>query len=191
MAKRIAVLDACVLYPAPLRDLFMWLAVSDLFSARWTEEIHREWMRNVLANRPDLLPDQLARTRDLMNSRIRGCLVTGYESLIETITLPDPDDRHVLAAAIHAGADVIVTFNLKDFPAAVLQPFGIAVQHPDYFLLALLEQEAELFCQVIELQRRALKNPVKSPAEHLETLRRQGLVKTAAALEAHGYGSED
>lgn len=191
MAKLRAVLDACVLYPAPLRDLFMWLAVGDLFSARWTEEIHREWMRNVLANRPDLLPDQLARTRDLMNSRIRGCLVTGYESLIETITLPDPNDRHVLAAAIHAGADLIVTFNLKDFPAAVLQPLSIAAQHPDHFLLALLEQEAELFCQVIELQRQALKNPVKRPAEHLETLRRQGLVKTAAALVVHGYGSED
>ena len=130
MAKQIAVLDACVLYPAPLRDLFMWLALGDLFSACWTEEIHREWIRNVLANRPDLRPAQLARTRDLMNSRIRGCLVTGYESLIETITLPDPDDRHVLATAIHAGADLIVTFNLKDFPAAVLQPLSIAASIP-------------------------------------------------------------
>ncbi len=93
-----AIYDACVLYPAPLRDFLMWLALTDLFRARWTEEIHAEWMRNVLNNRSDLTKEQLTRTKNLMNANVRDCLVTDYESLIETLVLPDLDDRHVLAA---------------------------------------------------------------------------------------------
>lgn len=104
--------DVCVLYPAPLRDLLMHIAVTDLYRAKWTDAIHDEWTRNVLKDRPDLKPEQLQRTRDLMNALARDCLVTGYERLIDAVTLPDPDDRHVLAAAIRAGADIIVTFNL-------------------------------------------------------------------------------
>lgn len=58
--------NACVLYPAPLRDLLMRLALTDRFRARWTEDIHEEWIRNVLVNRPDLTREQLDRTRTLM-----------------------------------------------------------------------------------------------------------------------------
>ena len=111
-----------MLYPAPLRDFLMWLALTDLFRARWTNEIHEEWMQSVLKNRSDLKREQLERTRDMMNSHVRDCLVTGHESLIETITLPDPGDRHVVAAAIKSGASLIVTFNLKDFPTSALAP---------------------------------------------------------------------
>lgn len=130
MATFTALYDACVLYPAPLRDLLMQLALTDLFRARWTDQIHDEWIRNVLENRPDLKPEQLERTRELMNAHVRDSLVTGYESLIENLELPDPDDRHVLAAAIRTRASVIVTFNLTDFPAEVLEPLGIESQHP-------------------------------------------------------------
>jgi predicted nucleic acid-binding protein len=114
------VFAACVLYPAPLRDLLMHLAVTDVVRARWTESIHDEWIRSVLADRPDLTREQLERTRSLMNTHVRDALVEGYESLIPGLTLPDPEDRHVLAAAIRAGASVIVTFNLRDFPADAL-----------------------------------------------------------------------
>lgn len=96
--------DANVLYPAPLRDLLMWLALRDVVLARWTNEIHEEWIRSVLRNRPDLKPEQLERTRQLMDASVRDCLVTGHLSLIPGLDLPDPDDRHVLAAAIKAGA---------------------------------------------------------------------------------------
>ena len=116
------VYDACVLYPAPLRDLLMHLALSDLYRARWSDMIHDEWTRNVLAIRPDLTQDQLKRTRQLMNTHVRDSLVSGFEYLIPSINLPDPDDRHVAAAAIHSGASLIVTFNLKDFPAHALKP---------------------------------------------------------------------
>lgn len=112
----IALYDACVLYPAPLRDLLMHLAVTDLFRARWTEAIHEEWIRNLLRDRPDLTRDKLERTRDLMNAHVRDCLVIGYESLIPALTLPDPEDRHVRAAAVRCGADVIVTFNPEALP---------------------------------------------------------------------------
>ena len=94
------VYDACVLYPAPLRDLLMHLALTDLYRARWSDAIHDEWIRNVLAKRDDLTLQQLERTRQLMNSHVRDSLVTGFEYLIPSIALPDPDDRHVVAAAI-------------------------------------------------------------------------------------------
>src|SRR3712207_4197022 len=96
------VYDACVLYPAPLRDFLMRLALTDLYRARWTDLIHDEWIRNVLASRPDLKLEDLERTRALMNTAVRDCLVTGFEHLIPAIELPDPDDRHVVAAAMYS-----------------------------------------------------------------------------------------
>jgi len=95
MSNFIALFDACVLYPAPLRDLLMHLAVTDLFRARWSNEIHEEWIRNLLKNRPSITLEKLERTRSLMNNSAGDCLVEGYESLIPGLTLPDPDDRHV------------------------------------------------------------------------------------------------
>ena len=99
-----AVYDACVLYPAPLRSFLMYLAVTDLYHARWTNDIHEEWMRNVVKDHADIPREQVERIRDLMNVHVRDCLVSGYESLIGGLSLPDPDDRHVLAAAILCGA---------------------------------------------------------------------------------------
>ena len=113
----IVVLDACVLFPAGLRSLMMWLAVHEIIRPIWTDEIHDEWMRNVLNDRPDLTLEKLERTRRLMDAHAGDCLVSGYEKHISTLSLPDPNDRHVLAAAIEADADAIVTWNLKDFPS--------------------------------------------------------------------------
>lgn len=103
----VVVYDACVLYPAPLRDFLLRLAVSGLFAARWTERIHREWMDALLRERPDL-GDRLDRTRQLMDEAVPDSLVTGYEPLESGFSLPDPDDAHVLAAAIRAGAQGLV-----------------------------------------------------------------------------------
>src|SRR5215510_13809953 len=112
------------------------LAQAGLVRARWTETIHDEWLRNVLKDNPQLSPERLARPRNLMDEAVRDCLVTGYEDLIDSLTLPDADDRHVLAAAIRAGAGVIVTYNLADFPAETLVRFAIEAQHPDDFLIS-------------------------------------------------------
>ena len=108
--------DANVLYPAPLRDLLIRVAMAGLVRARWTDAIHEEWIRNLLRNRPDLGAEQLKRTRQLMDRAVPDCLVIGYEGLIDGLRLPDMDDRHVLAAAIHARATLILTLNVRDFP---------------------------------------------------------------------------
>ena len=130
-----AIYDANILYPAPLRDLFIRLAQAGLVRARWTETIHDEWLRNVLKDNPQTTAEKLARTRALMNEAVRDCLVTGYEDLIDSLALPDPDDRHVVAAAVRAGAQVIVTYNTKDFPVESLVAFDVEAKHPDDFVL--------------------------------------------------------
>ncbi len=182
MPSLIALFDACVLYPAPLRDLLMNLALTDLFRARWTEDIHEEWIRNLLQNRPDLKRRKLEQTRDLMNRNVRDCLVTGYRSLIPTLTLPDPNDKHILAAAIVAHADVVVTFNRGDFPAAVLEAYGIEAQHPDDFIGRLLNLSPAAVLLAVQRQRQSLRNPPKTAEELLETFQQQGLTQTAALL---------
>ena len=125
------IFDACVLYPAPLRDFLMRLTLTDLYRARWTDMIHDEWTGNVLKQRPDLKAEDLERTRSLMNAHVRDSLVTGFEHLIPAVELTDPDDRHVVAAAIHGGASLIVTFNLKDFPPEQLKRYNLVAQQFD------------------------------------------------------------
>lgn len=178
----IAVYDANILYPAPLRDLFVRLAQSGLVRAKWTETIHDEWIRNVIKDNPQLSPERLTRTRSLMNEAIRDCLVTGYEDLIDSLVLPDPDDRHVLAAAIRAGAEVIVTSNLKDFPAEKLSQYDIQAIHPDDFLVGRLDAAPGLICTVLKRQRESLRNPPRTVEELLITLEGHGLVQTVNHL---------
>jgi hypothetical protein len=162
----------------------MHLALTGMFRARWTAQIHDEWIRNVLANRPDLRPEQLARTRELMDANVLDCLVTGHEKLIDGLTLPDPNDRHVLAAAIRAGADVIVTFNLADFPCERLEEFGVEAQHPDEFITHLIDLDAALVCGAVKRQRQNLKNPPRTAGELLDTLHAQGLPQTVIRLRS-------
>jgi hypothetical protein len=135
----VVVYDACVLYPAPLRDLLMRVAHAGLVRARWTDKILDECFRNIAENRPELRPEALARTRQLMIAAVADCMVTDYEPLIAGLRLPDPDDRHVLAAAIRCAAQVIVTTNLSDFPFESLRPYHIEAQHPDDFVLGLVD----------------------------------------------------
>jgi len=177
-----ALYDSCVLYPAPLRDLLMYLALTDLFRAKWTDQIHEEWIRNVAINRPDLAREALERTRDKMNQHVRDCLVVGYDSLISGLTLPDPDDRHVLAAAIRSNSSVIVTYNLKDFPDNSIGQYGIEAQHPDEFILHLIDLSPETVCAAVSAHRTGLKNPPKTVEEYLKTMKKQNLHKTVSKL---------
>jgi hypothetical protein len=116
----VAVYDACVLYPSPLRDFLIRVAIEDLVVARWSARILDEVFRNIAVNRPDLDTARLARTRDRMCAAVLDCVVEGSEDIEAAITLPDPDDRHVVAAAIRAGAGSVITLNLRDFPAVEL-----------------------------------------------------------------------
>ena len=134
---------------------------------------------------PDIDREQLERTRDLMNLHAEDCLVTGFEELIDGIDLPDADDRHVLAAAIRAGAEVIITQNLKDFPQDKLEPYGIEAEHPDTFITHLLDLSPGAVVAAAQEHRASLAKPPKSADEYLDTLERQGLTRTVTKLRAY------
>jgi len=183
VANFVAVFDACVLYPASVRDLLLHLALADLFRARWTDRIHEEWIRGVLKQRQDLTLAQLERTRDLMNQAVPDCMVHSYEGLIDGLNLPDADDRHVLAAAVRCQAGVIVTYNLKHFPEDALAPYGIEAQHPDEFVSHLFDIDAGAVCAAVRDQRRSLKNPPLSVDELLNEFLARELAETVAQLQ--------
>jgi predicted nucleic acid-binding protein len=177
--------DANVLYPAPLRDLLMHLALTRLFTAKWTDEIHEEWIRNVLRKRTDLSRKMLERTRRLMDAKAKDALITGYEGLIPTLELPDPKDRHVLAAAIHANVSIIVTFNLADFPNDILRSYAIEAIPPDDFAIRLVAKSLSDVLEAVRRQRAGLRNPPKTPTEFIETIREQRLPRFADFLSKH------
>jgi hypothetical protein len=184
VANFVALFDACIFYPAQLRDLLLRVAISDLFKARWTDRIHDEWIGSLLRDRPDIPPERLARTRELMNAAVPGCLVTGYEPFIDQLILPDPDDRHVLAAAIHCNAGVIVTMNLRDFPDDAVNVYGISVQHPDEFLSHVFDLRAAVVCSAFRDMREQLSRPPKTVRELLDDLMKAGLPNTVSLLES-------
>jgi predicted nucleic acid-binding protein len=175
--------DACVLYPAPLRDFLVRLAWTGAFRAKWTQQIHEKWIRNALQNNPRLTRERLETTASKMNAAIMDSLVSSYEPLMAGLELPDVNDRHVLAAAIKGQAEVIVTFNLKDFPASHLNPFGIWAQHPDEFISHLVDLSPEAVLLVARQQRASLKNPPRTVDEFLDTLLRQQLPRAVAFLK--------
>ena len=160
----------------------MWLVLRGLFRARWSDLVHEEWMAAVQRDFPDITREQLERTRDLMNLHAEDCLVTGFEELIEGLELPDRKDRHVLAAAVRSGADVIVTQNLKDFPHDRLNPYGIEAQHRDAFISHLFDLNPGAVVGAAQEHRASLKNPPKNVDEYLNTLELHGLTQTVAEL---------
>nr|WP_240954002.1 PIN domain-containing protein [Solimonas marina] len=125
------------------------------------------------------MADNLLRTRELMDRHAEDALVIGYEPLIDGLTLPDAKDRHVLAAAIHAHADAIVTFNLKDFPDTVLGPLGIEAIHPDDFITYQFDLNVPRVCAAAKRIRQRLKNPPRCAEEYVDRLRIVGLPRTA------------
>jgi predicted nucleic acid-binding protein len=184
MTAAVVLLDANVLYSAPLRDLLLQFAFAGLFQARWSADIDDEWKRNILAARPELA-SQIALTHAMMHRAIPDALVTGYQSRIADLSLPDPNDRHVLAAVITTAADVIVTFNLKDFPAAALAPYGVEAQHPDAFLQSfIVAMPLQVLAAVRDCVSRLTRPPITA-ASYLKIMRRIGLPETAAFLESN------
>lgn len=182
--RRFAVVyDACVLFPFTLRDFLLRLRQSDLFRAHWTAELHEEWSAAVLARYPDLDRTKIARTRALMDEHLPDALVTGYEPLVPSLTLPDPNDRHVLAAAIKSGASLIVTSNLSDFPEGALAPFGVAAIHPDDFVLDLMDLSEGAVVSATKRAREALKKRPLTPEAYLDRLSANGLVASAGKLK--------
>jgi hypothetical protein len=187
MEPVIAVYDACVLYSAFLRDLLIRVAIhgraTDALRAKWTGRIHREWIRAVRRQRPDVILSTLLRTRRMMDQHVRGCRVRHYERWEHRLSLPDPNDRHVLAAALACVANVIVTFNTADFPGAVLSPFGMAAVTPDAFLVQMID--TGFVVTAASEHRASLRRPSLTVDEYLEALCRNSLPGTAAILAAN------
>lgn len=170
------------MYPAPLRDLLMELGAAGLFRSKWTDKIQEEWISNLLANRKDISREKIERTKKLMEASVPDCLVQGYETIEAALDLPDKDDNHVLAAAIHAKASAIITFNLRDFPAEKLAPYDIEAQHPDEFIHHQFGLNHASVIIAVQRCRARLKNPPKSADDYLATLEAQSLPLTVGTL---------
>jgi predicted nucleic acid-binding protein len=178
----VAVYDACVLYPFHLRNVLVQCAFDSLVDARWTDDIHVEWMRNLAANSPGTSLRRLEATRDLMKAVLPDADVAGCQDLIPGLSLPDPDDRHVLAAAIAGRASVIVTWNHKHFPTADLRSYGVAAISPDDFLVGLHSAYRNELIASIKRARLNLRKTLPSADEFINALRAQGLTALSAIL---------
>ena len=144
--------------------------------------INDEWTRNLLKNSPQLDSTKVQRTVQLMSDAVRDWEVTNFQDLVPSVSLPDENDRHVLAAAVKANADAIITLNLKHFPESSLSPHGVEALHPDDFVLDLLDLNAH---QVLEAARLCWQRRRKPPLtwdQYLESLKRSSLPQSAEKL---------
>jgi predicted nucleic acid-binding protein len=117
-----------------------------------------------------------------MDAHVPQAIISGYENLIAGLDLPDQDDRHVLAAAIHGRVDIIVTYDLKDFPNNALIPHGIGAQHPDLFIAHLFELDPQAVIESARRHRSRLTNPPISAEEFVRSLERLQLPLSAQRL---------
>lgn len=184
-SRYVAVLDASVLFSIRATNLILEIATHHLFQPRWTDDIHAEWTRNLVAKSPSVDPARIAKRRRDMELYFPNARITGHDLLTVTPSLPDPDDNHVLAAAITARADAIVTYNLRHFPADQLAPYGIEPIHPDAFLLAQLGLDPVAVVTAARTVRARLHAPPQSPDDFLSALVRAKLPRMAFELAQH------
>jgi hypothetical protein len=144
--------------------------------------VHEGWIRNLLQNRPDLKPADLARTRRLMDASVLDALVAGYEPLIEALVLPDPGDRHVLAAPVVCKASCIVTFNVADFPPDRVAPYGLHAVHPDDFLLDVESVNPTAFADAVREDLDHYRTPPLDLPEYVVALRKTGVPRIAEQI---------
>lgn len=176
-------LDANVIYGQYLRSFMMFLAQTRIVRFKWTERILDECFENLKKRRPDIDPAKFDRTKSIMMTQVlQDALVTDFEAMEAGLELPDPDDRHVLAAAIKCGAQTIVTFNTKDFPTSALQTWGIEAMRPDEFVLDLLDLSPLKVEQATMNMQRSLLAPPMEIGELLDLLSRDGLTRSTEAL---------
>jgi hypothetical protein len=164
----VAIFDACVLYPFHLRNIVVQAAVDRLVEARWTDAIHDEWIRSLVASAPSIPMERLQVTRRLMDKALPAAMVRGYEHRVSAVDLPDPSDRHVVAAAIVAGASIILTWNVRDFPSKALRKVGLRRETPNTFLSAIYDAVPDLMIGSLANARRNLTRSSPSPSDFIK-----------------------
>ncbi len=179
----VVVLDANVLFPFRVRDVLLTFTQEGLFRARVTDEILDEWTRNLIALKPHL-EESVRQQEAAIRETFEECFVTGYQPLIAGLDLPDPDDRHVLAAAIRCSAQVIVTENHRDFPSEVLDDYGVETLGADDMLANTYDLYPSGGARALRRVRKRYENPPMTPSEFLLDLTRHGLSKLAAQARA-------
>lgn len=184
----IVVYDANVLVGNSQRDLMVRIAQTGLVQAKWTDRILDEAMAAVQKSRPDIPSERLQRVRGLMIEAVPDCIISGYEPLIEGLHLRDPDDHHVLAAAIKAGAQVIVTAD-KDFTLEDLAPWNIEAKHPDEFVLDQIDINDRVIWACVQQIANSRKQRPETVEDVLGQLERSGLVLSVAALRQNWSSS--
>ena len=187
LIRPIVLLDTNILYSAGIRDILLQLAIVDLFEPKWSPDIRSELINTFRRIRPDIEPKRIERIWTEMNHYFPKALITGYEDSIDGLELPDPNDRHVLAAAIHAGCNIILTHDLNHFPVAVLESFRIKRLRPDDFLLMLLQSNPNEFIESVLAVLARLASPPYSVEEYLDMRTQDGLVKTVSELRNNAH----
>jgi len=181
-ARFTAVLDANVLYPVVLRDYLLWLAVYELYTPKWSNRLLDEFAEIFNRVNLNISPSQVKKQIDLMNTVCPNALVEKYESLMDTIELPDENDRHVVAAAIKCNANVIVTNNLKDFPKEFLIGFDLTAIGPDNFIADIIDLDPKLCREAFREMVLSKTKPPYDELDYLEIFRRNGLEQSASEL---------
>lgn len=167
-------LDACVLVPVTLTNVILTAAENGLVRPYWSHEVVEEAVDAIREVRPNLSEDRVRRRFVAMDAAFEGASVSGDPSTLDGRGLPDVDDQHVVAAAIAAGASVIVTANIRDFPKAVMASLGMSVLSPDDFLLRLAEADGEAMVNVVARVAETLRNPERAPEDILVALELSG-----------------
>lgn len=178
--------DANILFGVQERDLLMRLAVAELFEARWTKDIEREWITNLLEKKPHLNAKSIQSAQNAMRKALPQSLVSGYDQIIASLTLPDPNDRHVLAAAIVAKAKIIVTKD-KHFSDPILDQYQIVAWHPDIFFEVLIGKDEMAFFECVKESIAKLNNPPYTVIQYIAELKKNGLKKTAEFVEENSH----
>ena len=178
-----AILDACVLADVFKRNLLLHLAEAELFRPRWSPEILDETERAIAKITKGEADG--TKQRAAIERAFRDACVTGYDALIPAVTLPDLDDRHVLAAAIHTNAQVLVTDNLKDFPPDELGKFNIELKSPDEFLSDTITLHEQTAFGALRTMREGYQNPALSTGKIIQFAESRGLMTTALLLKEY------
>lgn len=174
------ILDTNVVYPVIIRDILFWFAYYDLYTPKWSEHIFDEWKRVMLEK--GVTEEDADKRISKANSAFPDALVQNYKGLIAHLALPDENDRHVLAAAIKANANLIVTNNIKDFPQEYLQSFSLIAKTADDFLTDVIDLNQEQAVAAFKEMVLNKKNPKQDEFEVLNLLRKAGLTGTADYL---------